>query len=623
MESLITEYLPQVESYNYTYDQFANGFEPYQKLFSYVGNDFSLRRELNKMEENAKRVGFKRFFQIWKSYRDSEIANIKIEKDFLPNLTQFAHQPFSLRCGEWTASDSGVWRLNKRGEKEYACTHPIMPVARLTNIDNGESKIELWFQCASTQSRCQKLIVDKVVISSNRTIINLAKYGIAVTSTTASALVDYLSCLQAENYDRIPEISTVSRMGWMERNEFVPFVDDIEFDGDPSFSEMYKSISHKGSSTAWYGVALECRKASVAARIILAASFASPLLHIVGALPFFVHIWSPVAGVGKTVALFLAASVWADPGIGRYIVSHNTTKVGSERVAAFLNNLPLCIDELQLAANKVKFDDEIYHLAQGVGRARGTKTGAIERISRWRCCILSTGESPMISNSSGAGAINRVLDVECKDKVIQDGHRVANILQSNYGHAGELFIRKICSNEKIWGQVMEIYECNLEDCMGSNLGMTDKQAGAVAAILTADYLATEWIFKDDLYLMVNDFKDIVATQDSASLGKRAYAWLLSWVSQNQNNFMVNGTIPVGAVFGAIESSKVFIIRKVYDEAMEAAGFSPKSILTYLESENLIIERKDGRGFTVSKRIGTTSSDCVCLRLPDCGTVGLF
>lgn len=69
----------------------------------------------------------------------------------------------------------------------------------------------------------------------------------------------------------------------------------------------------------------------------------------------------------------------------------------------------MCLDELQLAKNlrgRTNFD--VYKLAQGVGRTRGNRSGGIDLTPTWRNCILTTGESPLTSLASGAGAVNRV-----------------------------------------------------------------------------------------------------------------------------------------------------------------------------------------------------------------------
>ena len=91
--------------------------------------------------------------------------------------------------------------------------------------------------------------------------------------------------------------------------------------------------------------------ASVPARIMLAAGFASVLVEPCGGLPFFVHLWGNTEG-GKTVALMLAASIWANPRLGEYVHSFNGTEVTQELSASFVNSMPLILDELQILKEK-------------------------------------------------------------------------------------------------------------------------------------------------------------------------------------------------------------------------------------------------------------------------------
>ena len=148
-------------------------------------------------------------------------------------------------------------------------------------------------------------------------------------------------------------------MGYIPGESFFPYVDGIAFDGDASFRCLYDSIiDQSGTLDAWCNAMTEIRKGSTEARIVLAASFAAPVLSVVGSLPFFVHLWGGT-GTGKTVALMAAASVWGNPATGRYVQTFNSTQVGQERTAAFLNHLPYCIDELQLTRDskgKTNFD---------------------------------------------------------------------------------------------------------------------------------------------------------------------------------------------------------------------------------------------------------------------------
>ena len=74
------------------------------------------------------------------------------------------------------------------------------------------------------------------------------------------------------------------------------------------------------------------------------------------------------------------------------------------------------MDELQIINERKDFEKEIYMLTEGVGRSRGNKTGGLDHTPTWRNCIMTTGEKPILTSSSGGGAVNRVIEVECKEK---------------------------------------------------------------------------------------------------------------------------------------------------------------------------------------------------------------
>lgn len=600
--------------YEYEYDDFL-GDGPYEKLYSYFGMPLVMSREVIKMADNARRVGFKNFKTLWGEYLKIKDQERKQQLRLVPNQTEFDDQALELSCGGWESTDWGIHRINKFGALEYACTHPIMPVERLVNIDTGEVKLKIAYKRPGRDKRWQSIIIGKDVAADPKLLNkNLSSVGISITQKSAPILMEYLNEVEDLNYDTIPEAKSIGRLGYIEGEGFSPYVDDLVFDGDASFRNLYNAVQSKGSETEWYKTALECRKMSVTARILLAASFASPLLSIVGSLPFFVHLWGVDSGTGKTVALMLAASVWGNPAVGSYTQTFNGTQVGQERTAAFLNHLPMCLDELQLTKNsKGQSNFDVYQLAQGVGRARGKKQGGVEMVPTWSCCFLTTGESPLTNLSSGAGAVNRVIDIECTagEVAIKDGHRVANKLKQHYGFAGRLFVERLYESNKVRDQVREIYHDTFRElCAGDS---TEKQAMAAAAILTADLLATAWIFKDDANLTVSEIKEFLASKEAVSAGNRAYDWLCDWVASNVNHFNTDEQAALGEVYGVLEDETAYIIRGVFDRVLQEAGFSTSATLSYLRS-NSLIETRSGKGYTKTKRIGRTTPQCVWLRL---------
>ncbi len=601
-----------IPDYDFSAADFATPI-PYEKLYELHGSPFVYEMAKVKMEANAKAVGFKSFKGMLQKFNKAQLDAKR--RTMIPNQTEFEDQAIELNCGTWESVDWGIYRDLPNGGRECACAHPIMPVSRLVNIDTGEVKLSLAFKPPGKEKRWRTTIVDKATVSTARNITALSSQGISVTSNSASALVDYINDMENLNYDIIPECKSIGRLGYIQGEGFSPYVDGLVFDGDASFRNLYQTVCSCGSQTEWFKTALECRKQSLTARIVLAASFASPILSLVGSLPFFVHLWGVDSGTGKTVALMLAASVWGNPALGSYVQTFNGTQVGQERTAAFLNHLPVCLDELQLTRDsrgKTNFD--VYQLAQGVGRSRGKKSGGVELIPTWSCCFLTTGESPLTSISAGAGAVNRVIDIECSagSAVLTDGQRISGSLKRNYGWAGRQFVEKMYASEKTQDIIREMYQENFRDlCAGDS---TEKQAMAAAAIITADQMATAWIFKDDMELTVQDIQKFLASREAVSAGRRAYDWLCDWVASNVNHFNTDESVAQGEVYGAIDDDVAWINKGVFDRELQLAGFSPAATKSFLKTSRLIEVRTDGRGYTKTKKIGRVPTDCIVLRL---------
>lgn len=599
------------EKYEYTYQDFLTEV-PYERLYDLFASPFLFQTAVVKMNARAKEVKFVGFKDMLKRYLETRQSERR--KNLVPNQTEFDGQEMELNCGIWESTDWGIYRETPVGGREYACAHPIMPVERLVNIDTDEVKIKLAYKRSGKDKRWLTTIVGKDIISTARSITTLATQGISVTSSTASTLVDYLNDMENLNYDLIPESKSIGRLGYIPGEGFSPYVPDLVFDGDASFKHLYETVKSSGSISAWYDAIMECRSMSVTARIMIAASFAAPILSIVGALPFFVHLWGVDSGTGKTVALMAAASVWGNPALGSYVQTFNATQVGQERTAAFLNHLPFCIDELQLTKDshgRSNFD--VYQLAQGVGRSRGKRSGGVEMTPTWSCCFLTTGESPIFGNSAGAGAVNRVIDIECTagDAVIKDGQRISNVLKSNYGFAGPSFVKKLYSSEKVLEQVRSIYNDYFRDLRQGD--STEKQAMAAAAILTADFLASTWIYDDDETLLTaEEIAKFLASRDAVSSGRRAYDWLCDWVASNINHFDVGEMMSNSEVYGVLEGNRAYINRGIFNRAIADAGFSGSAILSYLKSNHLIETKK--KGYTKGKRIRGGLVECVVLTL---------
>lgn len=583
---------------------------PYEALYKFHKEPFVHATKMAELSAYAERMKFRGFKAMYKRY----VESLKVQSGtvYIDNVTSFTGQPMELNAGDWEAEDTGIFKKNGFND-EMACPHPIMPIERLVNIDTGEEKLKLAFRKGAIW---RKIIVSKIVLANSNKVTELAGSGIAVTSQTARAFVSYISDLENLNYDIIPERKSIGRCGYIADEGFSPFVEGLIFDGDANFKGMFEAIRSRGSVEKWLETAKEVRGMSLTARILLAASFASPLLEPLNCLPFFVHLWGVDSGTGKTVALMVAASVWGDPTIGSFVKTFDGTTVGLEKTAAFLNNLPLCLDELQLAKDlKGRTNFDVYKLAQGVGRTRGNRSGGVDLTPTWRNCILTTGESPLTGQAAGAGAVNRVLDIECRSAqaVIRDGMRISSIIKRNYGFAGRIFVEELYQ-PGVLEQVTERYRQLFQQL--NDMDTTEKQAMAAAAIILADELACRWIFQGtERPLTIEQISEFLASRAAVSAGDRGYQYLCDWVTQHSNQLV--GRSDTVEVLGAIDGNRAYIIRSVFERILQDAGYSTAAMISYLKQEHLIETR--GRNNTKGKRINGIPTECFCLLLPTVDT----
>ena len=594
----------------FTHDDYLKTTKPFEYLYEHRENKFELKQLLGIMSDQAKNVGIKNLATLFKAYM--ETVSGTVTPGF--NRTDFSGQEMELDCGGWTASDTGIYGTDKMGFEVVACYHPIMPVQRLVNIDTGIHKVKLAF---SLGKRWNTIIEDRSVISDSRSIIGLSKYGIMVNSETSKALVRYLADVEQMNYDLIPEVSSVGRLGWIDDYGFSPYVEDLVFDGEEEYRTRFESIQERGSREKW----LECVRSvragktpgNVIARIVLAASFASVLVKPCNCLPFFVHLWGGTE-TGKTVSLLLAASVWGNPEIGKYIQTFNATEVGKELGAAFCNSLPLIIDELQLVKdNRKDFDKMIYQLSEGVGRARGRKQGGLQKTPTWRNCVITTGEFPIISPNSGAGAVNRTIEIDCHaEHLFDDPKKTATLLYNNYGFAGREFVEHLMKDDG-FERVQRLQEAMQERLKTDDT--MDKQTASAALILAADMLAEEWIFRDGIFLQPEDISKYLVSKETVNQNGRALQYLYDFININQARFGLDADAHQGEVWGDLDDDYAYIIRSKFDQILADEGYNASAFLGWAKNRGYLKCGKDGRP-TVVKKLNGRACRFVCLKLQE-------
>lgn len=528
------------------------------------------------------------------------------------NVTSFTGQPLELECGGWVTSDMGIYteKLDNKGfpVRIMACSHPILPVRILKNVDSSEERVSLaYFKYGDWQYTT----VNREVCADNAAIVKvLSKIGIEVTSENAKFLVRYISDCIGMNPSKLQPVRAINRLGWC-GSEFMPYAEDIVYDGDKDYEPIFRNIKSDGSFDIWKEHCSELRKNKIV-RMAFAASAGSVLIELLNILPFVFHIWSGTSGTCKTVALMAAMSIWGNPKMGGLVKTMNTTKVGIMRNSAFLCNLPYAGDELQTMKDKwmTNFDQLIYQITEGIDRGRGRATGGVEETKTWRCSYLFTGEEPITKSNSRAGSKNRVIEVEVDEKLLNDGNHTVSILTENYGFAGKMLIEYLQNTEtqKLREEYKRLFD---EMC---KLDTTEKQAMAMSCILVADRILTELIFTDESALTINDVKQYLRSANEVDLAERSYQSVLNWVAKNPIRFQnPNGTDAVnrGEVWGKIledekhpENAPVAVINKdVLCEFLEKNGFDYAAVSKKWNEKGRLIHNSQGRYVHSTKVFG--------------------
>lgn len=593
-----------IEIPEFTAEQYYDTSEPYEWLYEHRENRFLLKQLVQKMKAKAGAVGVKCFIALWDAYQEMQAQKQGV---FLENSTQFEGQEIELFSGEYTCDEYGVMMQDRYGYDQIICRHPIMPIERLVNIDSGEERLKIAYKKGKTW---RSLIAEKSVLASSNSILQLAANGVMVNSENAKNLSSYLLELENLNYEIIPEQKSVGRLGWVKDHGFSPYVDDLVFDGENNFKHIFSAVKSCGDRQKWIDAMIDMRKEKCAGRLFLAASFASTILEPCGLLPFFLHAWGGTE-VGKTVGLMIAASVWASPKMGDYITTFNSTLVGQEMTATFLNSLPMCIDELQIQSSTgIKdFDRIIYQLTEGVGRTRGAKVGGLQKVNTWKNCIITNGEHPISNANSGGGAVNRIIEFECAEKVYSDLVGICAVINSNYGWAGQEFVEYL-QKDGVFDIVNTLQKEYYRELLKSD--STDKQAASASAILAADYIATTLIFQDGNNLTVEDMAQIMTKKEEVDVNSRGYEYVMELVARNPNRFKTNDFGEYqGEVWGKFENKYVYIIKSVFDREMQNGGFNSTAFLSWAKRRDLLICDREKR--TKKTRIVNSPTNCVCIK----------
>jgi hypothetical protein len=544
----------------------------------------------------------------------------------------------------WRVDERGrLWAADADGQLRYTVTSTAPWIAcDLVDVDTRDVRALVRVRVPGGVR--ERAVGREVLLNQSKVIGVLAPLGANVSSSNCKEIVRYLTdCEKRFGWQR-PRFESVTHLGWA-HGSLGPFMPYDAGDGapggdgaavrfDPSPDEAVKArpfLAPAGTLEEWVAGIAPAREASQAFRCVLAASFASPLVAVVGVQTFIVYLWGRSRS-GKTPTLKAAGSVWGDPteGADSYFRTFADTPKSIVRAAALLHDVPVIVDELQSkgapggqGAKRQIVEDLLYSLSLGHERGALNADRSMMRAGSWRCLTIATGEIPIVGGSTQQGAANRTLELNAEPfGDVRRAQAMHHLVADQHGTAGRAFVSALRRNETGWyaGEYARLRDATCDMAPGH------PQAENVALLALADALASFYVFGvegwDACVAQALDMaRWALGNSTGAEAGDtdlKAIQFVAEWLVRNSLHFEDSAEMDRLDRWGEIarkpcEEGFVWcVFSSVLERALEAENYDRQKTLRRMNDEGVLVTGS-GKRFTMQRRLkGGARRYCVCI-----------
>ncbi len=537
----------------------------------------------------------------------------------------------------WYVDDQGrLWAADAAGELRYTVTATAPWIARdLVDVDTGD--VRALVRVAVAGGVRERALDRDVLLNQTRIIGALAPLGANVSTTNAKDIVRYLTDCERRCAGSRPRARSVVHLGWAEGplSAFMPYDAGGEVRFDPSPDEAVKArpfMEPAGTLPDWVAGVAPARSASPAFRCVMAASFASVLVSLLGVQTFIVYLWGRSRS-GKTPTLKAAGSVWGDPteGSDSYFRTFADTPKSIVRAAALLHDIPVIIDELQSkgapggqASKRQIVEDLLYSLSLGHERGALNSDRSMMRAGSWRSLTIATGEIPIVGGSTQQGAANRTLELNAEPfSDVRAAQEMHHLVSAQHGTAGRAFVEALRRNPA------EFYVrqfAQVRDAV-SSIACGHPQADNIALLAFADALAEFYVFApgsdwqgclDGALAMAVWALGNATGSEGGDTDLKAIQFVAEWLVGNRIHFDDYCENDRLERWGAIEDKTCatgylwYVFSSVLDRALAGGNFDRQKTLRRMAEEGLLV-CDSGHRYTKQKRFRSNGRVyCVCI-----------
>lgn len=520
-------------------------------------------------------------------------------------------QGHSFSVGDFTLKDDGLFL--KKTDKEtgeetvFKVCEPLFVKQTVQNLDTKDVHLDL---CYKFKGAYHELPIGMSQLHP-RVLPDLMGKGVDIPHEFVKVIATFLR----EQQKRAPHKVIFHQVGWhrdqqkqlvFRHHRIISANNTVEAINDNENGNY--NLKPKGDLATWLNMVREHVIGYVPLEFLLSAGFASPIVGYLSYLyddvdSLIIHLGGK-STKGKTTGTFLEVSIFGKPShkMKGLVRSWNATSNSLTNMLGGNFGIPIVLDELSMS-NEASLTSMLYVLASGQEKGRLTDTIQQRKQGQWALVILSTGELSIFERTNhNVGLTVRAFDFKGIEWTKSAAHadEIRKVVQHNYGHAGEAFVRYLFDQGlDIIDQTWQKWQERCAEVLPDTPFRT-RIAKKFAILLAAADLANRAL---DLNLRLDAILDFLVQQeetfsDERDIGLKAWKLIKQLIIQHQANFRIEGIYsnPVnfwGKMFPQGAYTEVAFLKNVLEQQLRQLGFDdPKVVIRDWKERKWLVTESD-------------------------------
>ena len=450
-------------------------------------------------------------------------------------------------------------KTEEEGNDKLIYENDFYVVKRMHDPVAGEV---LWMRLHLPQDGVREFSVPLVsVLSKDRFRDAIATQGMAVLGKTVDELMFYVSRWVKELQIMGQAEKVRSQFGWTDEKSFILGDREITQSGvrySPPASSILNTcalLSKKGDLDEWKSVVNFYNNNGMEAQAFaFMLGFGGVLMPFTQVRGGIVNLMSAGSGTGKSTVQMAINSIWGQP-FDLLLQNDDTYNAKIHRFGV-LNNIPATIDEVTNMRDEM-VSQLAYAITQGRGKNRMESQTNAERLNNtfWRLLAITSSNSSLYDKLFSLkefpeGEMMRIIELKIRrdetySKEFTDA--LFGKLATNYGHAGEIFMKYVVNNLPEVLDILRDVQLRLDTAAG--LGQRERFWSSIGALgITGGLIANQ--------LGLIDF-DV----------KRIFNWLVVMLKANKGDIKATPTDGASAI-GSFVMANINNILLVRDNPSE-------------------------------------------------------